>query len=92
MRFKNIVDVTNIPDRCDEIFDDALKTILADLQPNDFIGMDMRHPKLDKPILIPFMLKNQITGQKILNIIERILQSKTEVTFDDQLTVSVMQT
>ncbi len=49
--------------------------------------MEIRHPALDKPILIPFSTPERLTADKLLVWIEKIKQSKRGFALDEEMAV-----
>jgi len=52
--------------------------------------MEIRHPSVQKRILVLFVLKDLMTTDYILSIIERILQSNEDFSFDERLGLTVI--
>jgi len=51
------------------------------------IGLELNHPALDEPILLPFRPADTLTADQILSLIERVNQSRSELAFDQFLTI-----
>jgi len=51
------------------------------------VGLDIRHPALDRPILLPFRPIETLTVDQILSLIERVVQSKNDLKFDEFMTI-----
>jgi hypothetical protein len=51
------------------------------------VGMEITHPVLNTPILIPFGLAESLTVDRVLSTIEKKNQSKNGLMLDDQVTV-----
>jgi len=54
------------------------------------MGLEIRHPALSEPILMPFRPAGAITVDMILSLIERIAQSKIALTFGETLTINAI--
>lgn len=72
------------------IFDAILTEITNGLAPTDRVGIQIDHDALNTPILIPLMPLDRLTGLKILNAIERVLQSKTDLKIDENLCFTIV--
>jgi len=51
------------------------------------IGLEINYPALDEPILLPFRPAGTLTADQILSLIERVNQSRSELAFDQFLTI-----
>ena len=61
---------------CQELFDrivDELKE-RSDVKADDMIRVTVGHPRLDMPICCPFMRAETLTGENIVDEIERVIQ------------------
>ena len=70
---------------CHELFDrivDALKE-RSDVKADDMIRVTLSHPRLEMPICCPFMRAEALTGENIIDEIERVMQSNTEFDVSD---------
>ena len=70
---------------CQELFDrivDELKE-RSDVKADDMIRVTLSHPRLDMPICCPFMRAETLTGENIINEIERVMQLNTEFDVSD---------
>ena len=70
---------------CHELFDrivDALKE-RSDVKADDMIRVTLSHPRLEMPICCPFMRAETLTGENIIDEIERVMQSNTEFDVSD---------
>lgn len=54
------------------------------------VGMEITHPLLNTPILIPFGPAEALTVDRVLGTIERVNQSKNGLILDDQISVRVI--
>ena len=58
---------------------------MRDAAPEDRVGLQIRHPGLDKPILIPFRQRDQLDAETILKHMEAVQQSNTTFRLDDEM-------
>ena len=59
--------------------------MMRDAAPEDRVGLQIRHPGLDHPILIPFRRRDQIDAETILRHMEEVQQSNTTFHLDDEM-------
>ena len=80
---------------CQELFDrivDELKE-RSDVKADDMIRVTVSHPRLDMPIRCPFMRAEALTGENIVDEIERVMQSNTGCDISDgDMSVEFMHT
>ena len=70
---------------CQELFDrivDELKE-RSDVKADDMIRVTVGHPRSDMPICCPFMRSEALTGENIVEEIERVMQSNTDCDISD---------
>lgn len=65
--------------------DYVLDRVFPDAQPQDLIGLEIRHPGLDIPILIPFNPRRVLDAETLLRFIEEVLQSNTQFELDENM-------
>ncbi|XP_071850632.1 uncharacterized protein [Apostichopus japonicus] len=74
-----------------DIFDSLIRNIMDTFQTGDLVGMEFDHVNLHKTIFVPLMRRDQIDADRILSILERILQSNDAFTLDDTLRVKLIR-
>jgi len=85
IKFKNMSQCENVFDILPNIFDAAIDEIIGEDETNEpQIGVSFYHPDLTDPILIPFRPRSNVTGQILVDQIERLVQSNAIVRLDDQ--------
>ena len=57
--------------------------------PRDRVGVEIKAPALETPILIPFSSREQLTAGRIIGAVEKVQQSKQSMRFDETMTVTV---
>ena len=77
------------PQRNFQAIQHAFDQIMRAAAANDRVGLLIRHPGLDTPILIPFRKRDQLDAETILRHMEEVQQSNTTFTLDDQMTWQV---
>jgi len=61
--------------RMTEIFEDILENLFGNTKLNDKIGFKLRHKKLEKPIYVPLIYRQDLTAERIMERIENDLES-----------------
>ena len=87
LRFKNMHEGGDIELLLLAIFTDVLDTIKADSLDDDLIGIVIKHPALDMPIVVALRRSSEMTADLVVDAIVKVLQSKDELTFDERMTV-----
>ena len=59
--------------------------MMRDAAPEDSVGLLIRHPGLDKPILVPFRRRDELDAETILRHMEAVQQSNTTFRLDDEM-------
>jgi len=52
---------------------------------NARVGVDISHPQLDKHVIVPFSARTAINADRIMSIVERIVQSNGQFGFDSDM-------
>ena len=70
---------------CQELFDRIVDELeeRSDVKADDMIRVTVSHPRLDMPICCPFMRAETLTGENIVDEIERVMQSNTDCDISD---------
>ncbi len=53
----------------------VIQTAFVDANPKAMVGLELRHEAMDKPILIPFSTRDALNTEKVLGILEAVIQS-----------------
>jgi hypothetical protein len=88
IRFRNVEGIGQLQIR--DILNDILRRQLANCEPTDRIGVELGHVNLDRRVLVPFAVRDKMTADRILNIFERIQQSKQTFDFDEEMTMKIV--
>ena len=83
-------DIAYILETFHKLFDSLLQDITANANDNDFIHLSIQTPQLDYPIQLPFTKKIDLRVSRILDEIERVLQSDEEFILDDGVEIEVI--
>jgi len=65
------------------IFQSILDRVTANIPSTDLVRVTMDNPQLDFPILLPFMRRSELTVDRLLQEIERVLQSYEQFVVDE---------
>jgi len=57
-------------------------------QPN--VGVELNHMSLSSRVLVPFTPASEISGDKVLSVMERIQQSKESFKFDESMVMKLV--
>ena len=60
------------------------------MQPNDLVRISVQCPELDFPIALPFVKSKDLTAERLLTEIERVLQSYEEFVLDETLEIELV--
>ncbi len=60
-------------------FSNLIEQAFSGTPQNGRCGMELNHPQLDYPILIPFSSRQYLSAEKVLGIIEQVQQSNEDV-------------
>lgn len=71
------------------ILEYILTTVLADVQENEYVRLHLESTYLDIPIWIPPMLKSQLTVERWMEEVERVLNSQQQFLLDDSFLIEV---
>ncbi|MCP4549576.1 MAG: hypothetical protein GY835_24230, partial [bacterium] len=74
-----------------QVFHRLIGHVFADGQDGDRVGMEIKHPGLDKSILVPFSTPARLTADKLMTWIEKIRQSKKGLALDEEMTVKFVR-
>ena len=72
-----------------KIFHHLLEDVTWDMNPNDQVRFILRSEQLDTPISIPFLRVEQLTTERVLSQIERVIQSNQEFRLNDTVTIDI---
>ena len=78
VRFNNVlqdVDLLESQQRTYSIFHHLLEDVTADMNPDDRVRFVLRSDQLQSPISIPFLPLEQLTTEKVLSYVEKVVQS-----------------
>ena len=72
-----------------DILEDIIDHLMRDFGDEDMVGMVIEHPELTKVIFVPMTRRDQFNADRVLQIIERIMQSNEQFTMDGNMTIRI---
>ena len=93
VRFNNVldnIDLLESQQRTYGIFHHLLEDVTTDMSPNDQVRFVLRSDQLQTPISIPFCSLEELTTEKVLSNIERVVQSNEEFRLNDTVTIDLV--
>ena len=76
-------------DQLGKIFD-SLVDEMTGMADNDLVRFVLQSRLLEYPISLPFMLRHELNAERIMNEVQRILQSNKQVNLQDGMQVHVV--
>ena len=76
-------DLSNIIKTLKQIFQSIIDSVAENIPSTDKVRITMDNPQLDFPIVLPFMRRSELTVNRLLSEIERVLQSYEEFVLDE---------
>ena len=73
-----------------KMFTSILNQLTDGSKPQDLIRMMVQSPSLDYPIVIPFLRIPELTVDRFMSEIERVLQSNDEFSIDESLIFEII--
>ncbi len=67
-----------------------LDRVAGDLRADDLMRVVIQHPGLKNPIQIPLMPREQVTSQRLMTIVEKVLQSNENFAMDADVAMNVI--
>ena len=93
VRFNNVlqdVDLLESQQRTYTIFHHLLEDVTADMNPHDRVRFVLRSDQLQSPISIPFLPLEELTTEKVLSYVEKVVQSNEEFRLNDTVTIDII--
>ena len=91
VKFRNIDvgDVTDILNTLKRMFAAVLEDMTSHAKTGDLIRMTVQSPTLDFPIVVPFLRLQEVTVDRFLSEVERVLQSNEDFMIDEGLEIDI---
>ncbi|WAR17772.1 ZN468-like protein, partial [Mya arenaria] len=90
MKDLEVEGLSNILKTLKQMFRSILDTITEDIPETDLVRISIDNPELDFPITLEFMRRGELTVDKILSQIERVLQSYQQFVVDEAFRIDIV--
>ena len=94
VRFNNVlhnVDLLQSRNRTYGIFGHLIKDVTKGMNPNDQVRFVLSSKQLQTPIAIPFCSLEELTTEKVLSQVEKVVQSNEEFRLNDTVNIDVIR-
>ena len=94
VRFNNVLDDVDLLEsrkRTYGIFDHLIKDVTEGMNPNDQVRFVLSSKQLQTPIAIPFCSLEELTTEKVLSQVEKVVQSNEEFRLNDTVNIDVIR-
>ena len=94
VRFNNQLDNVNLlesQNRTYDIFDHLLKDVTEGMNSTDQVRFVLSSNQLQTPIALPFCLLEQLTTEKVLAHVEKVVQSNEEFRLNDTVNIDIIR-
>ena len=94
VRFNNGLDDVDLLEsrkRAYGIFDHLIKDVTEDMNPNDQVRFILSSNQLQTPIVIPFCSLEELTTEKVLSHVEKVVQSNEEFRLNNTVNIDVIR-
>ena len=85
-----IRDLPNILKTIKVIFDSIIQRLAEHIPSTDLVRVTLDNPELDYPIVLPFMRRSLLTVDRILQELERVLQSYEQFVIDESFGIELV--
>ena len=94
VHFNNVLDNVDLLEsrkRTYGIFDHLIKDVTEGMNPNDQVRFVLSSKQLQTPIAIPFCSLEELTTEKVLSHVEKVVQSNEEFRLNDTVNIDVIR-
>ena len=94
LRFNNVLDNVDLLEsrkRTYGIFDHLIKDVTEGMNPNDQVRFVLSSNQLQTPIAIPFCSLEELTTEKVLSHVEKVVQSNEEFRLNTTVNIDVIR-
>ena len=84
------VDLLESRNRTYDIFDRLIEDVSKGINPNDQVRFVLRSDQLQTPISIPFCPLEELTVEKVLSNVEKVVQSNEDFRLNDTVTINLI--
>ena len=94
VRFNNVLDDVDLLEsrkRTYGIFHHLIEDVTADMNPNDQVRFILSSDQLQTPIVIPFCSLEELTTEKVLSHVEKVVQSNEEFRLNNTVNIDLIR-
>ena len=94
VHFNNLLDNVNLlesQNRTYDIFDHLIKDVTKGMNPKDQVRFVLSSNQLQTPIAIPFCSLEELTTEKVLSHVEKVVQSNEEFRLNDTVNIDIIR-
>ena len=94
VRFNNVLDNVDLLEsrkRTYTIFHHLIEDVTADMNPNDQVRFTLSSDQLQTPIAIPFCSLEELTSEKVLSYVEKVVQSNEEFRLNNTVDIDLIR-
>ena len=94
VRFNNVLDDVDLLEsrkRTYGIFDHLIKDVTEGMNPNDQVRFVLSSNQLQTPITMPFCSLEELTTEKVLSHVEKVVQSNEEFRLNNSVNIDVIR-
>ena len=94
VHFNNLLDNVNLlesQNRTYDIFDHLIKDVTEGMNPNDQVRFVLSSNQLQTPIALPFCSLEELTTEKVLSHVEKVVQSNEELRLNDTVNIDIIR-
>ena len=84
------VDLLESRNRTYDIFDRLIEDVTKGINPNDQVRFVLRSDQLQTPISVPFCRLEELTVEKVLSHVEKVVQSNEDFRLNDTVTINLI--
>ena len=94
VRFNNVLDKVDLLEsrkRTYTIFHHLIEDVTEDMNPNDQVRFILSSDQLQTPIVIPFCSLEELTTEKVLSHVEKVVQSNEEFRLNNTVNIDLIR-
>ena len=94
VQFNNVLDKVDLLEsrrRTYNIFHHLIEDVTADMNPNDQVRFILSSDQLQTPIAIPFCSLEELTSEKVLSYVEKVVQSNEEFRLNNTVDIDLIR-
>ena len=94
VRFNNVLDKVDLLEsrkRTYAIFHHLIEDVTTDMNPNDQVRFILSSDQLQTPIVIPFCSLEELTTEKVLSHVEKVVQSNEEFRLNNTVDIDLIR-